>query len=49
MKRIYIELSINIIFLLKGIDASAWNRPGHMVSATTSYHVLKSENPSVIP
>jgi hypothetical protein len=35
-------------FAVLSLPASAWNIPGHMLSAAIAYQVLRQENPGVI-
>ena len=37
-----------IIVNAMSLPALAWNRPGHMVSATIGYQALEKENPAII-
>jgi hypothetical protein len=39
---------ILLTFALLPIPASAWNIPGHMLSAAIAYQVLRQENPTTI-
>jgi len=34
-----------LLSLVLAVPASAWNRPGHMVTAAMAYHRLEATNP----
>src|ERR1041384_970874 len=38
-----------IMLSLPSSNSSAWNIPGHMLSAAIAYQILQRENPSTIP
>jgi hypothetical protein len=37
-----------VILAVSPLPASAWNIPGHMLSATIAYQILLQENPQTI-
>jgi hypothetical protein len=43
-----IAFLVLIILAVLPLPASAWNIPGHMLSAAVAYQVLRQENPQTI-
>jgi hypothetical protein len=43
-----VRAACSLRFVSFGISASAWNIPGHMLSAAIAYQVLQQENPQTI-